>query len=56
MGVCALGLSIIHLVAGVIALRAVITQFRSRHYGLAWSGEELDRSRQWMKQLPAPKP
>jgi hypothetical protein len=56
MGVCALTLSFIHLIAGAIALRAVTSQFRRRHYGLALSGEELERSKEWMKQLPAPEP
>ena len=53
MGLCALILSMIHMAAGAVALRAVVTQFRRRHYGLAWSGEALERSREWMKQLPA---
>jgi hypothetical protein len=56
MGVCALMLSSIHIIAGAVALRAVISHFRRRHYGLALSGEELERSKKWMKQLPAPEP
>lgn len=53
MGLCALLLSAIHMAAGAVALRAVVKQFRRRHYGLAWSGEALERSREWIKQLPA---
>lgn len=52
MGICAMTLCLIHLIGGAVVVAGVAKQFKARHYGLYYTGEELDRSKQWAKQLP----
>lgn len=52
MGICSMTLCLIHLVGGALVVRGVVAQFKARHYGLYYTGDELERSKKWVKQLP----
>lgn len=52
MAIVAMSLALIHLLGGAWILKAVVDQFKARHYGLQYTGEELERSKTWAKQIP----
>jgi uncharacterized membrane protein YqjE len=51
MAICALSMSVVHLIGGVVAL--IIIRRRLKHsHKLVKSNEQIERSREWVKQLP----
>ena len=52
MALTCLTLALINLIGGGLILRGVRAQLATRRYGLHYSGQELQRSKAWARQIP----
>lgn len=52
MAISALLLALINLIGGALTLRGLRAQIATRQYGLHYTGQELQRSKAWAKQIP----
>lgn len=52
-GVCAFTLTLTHLGVGAYTLRGLVKDFKLKYYGLRVTGTELQRTKEWARQIPA---
>ena len=48
----ALALAVVNTLGGLIAIRALMQEFKLRHYGPHYAKDAIKRSTQWAKQIP----
>lgn len=43
-------LALLHLGGGALAARAILTGIKERRYGMTYTGNEIERSKEWVKE------